>query len=419
MLRKQTVVIVVTLDTRGLAAQFLQQEIESQGLDTLLIDPGILGIPAIPADINRWQVAEAAGTTLEALIASSDKQVCISKQTEGLCQIVTQLHAQGRLDGIISLGGGHGTSIGTAAMRVLPVGVPKLMLSTVATGSFQFGPYVGTKDVCMLHSVSDILDVNAISRPIMENAANAIAGMTLRRSTLTQEQALTIGITQLGMTASCVMRVKSLLEPQGYQIVPFQANGSGGPAMEDLILANKFVGVIDLSVHEIIDHLQGGIAGAPNRLEALSRSSIPAVISVGGVDHVLFESLDKAPADYKNRPFIVDDARTTIFQPTVNEMKAATRFLAEQLNRALGPTIVVVPSVGFSEINQPGREMWFPEGNQAAIHVLQEELRQEVPLIIVDTHINQPVFADLIAVCISRLLAGEQPLSIAARYQFD
>lgn len=414
--KKRTVVIVATLDTKGPAAEFLRNEITSLGLDTILVDPGILGAPKVEADITRWQVAEAAGTTLDALIASGEKSICIAKQTEGLCSIVLRLHEGGKLDGIISLGGGQGTSIGTAAMRVLPVGVPKLMLSTIATGTFQFGPYVGTRDICMMHSVTDILDVNAISRPILRNAANAIAGMALQSSEAEQDEKPTIGITQLGMTTPCVMRVKNLLEPQGYQLVPFHASGSGGPAMEELIQAGKFVGVIDLSVHEIIDELFHGIAGAPNRLEVLARYSIPAVVSVGGNDYLLFESVDKAPEEYKNRPHMVHNAQMTVFQPTVEEMETATHYVVERLNRALGPTLVVIPSIGFTDVNQPGRELWFPQGNQAAISVLLGGLRPEVPVIVVDAHINQAIFADVIAACMSRLLAGESPQAIAARY---
>jgi uncharacterized protein (UPF0261 family) len=419
MEQKRTVVIVVTLDTKGPAAQFLRDEIAAWGLDTILIDPGILGAPAFPADITRWQIAETVGTSLEALIASGDKQACIASQTEGLCRIVSGLYDEGRLGGIISLGGALGTAISTAAMRVLPVGVPKLMLSSIATGSSQFKPYISTKDICIMHSVTDIMDVNAISQPILSNAANGISGMVIKSSALAQEPDTTIGITQSVMTTPCVMRLKRLLGQQGYQIAPFLTGRSGGPAMEELILAQGLTGVIDLSVHEIIDYLFGGTAGAPDRLESISRCSIPAVVSVGDMDYLQFDSLEKTPPGYHNRPHIVHDEQMTVVQPTATEMEAVARYLAEKLNLALGPTIVVVPSVGFSDVNHPGSTLWFPEGNRAVIRVLEGSLHPEVPLVVVDAHINQPVFADIIAVCMARLLAGEPPPSIAARYQFD
>jgi uncharacterized protein (UPF0261 family) len=221
------------------------------------------------------------------------------------------------------------------------------------------------------------------------------------------------------MTAPCVMRLRRLLGQQGYQIAPFLTSGAGGLAMEELIMAQKFTGVIDLSVHEIIDQLFGGTAGAPDRLESLSRCSIPAVVSLGDSDYLQFDSLEKAPAGYHDRPHIVHNAQMMVVQPTAAEMEANARYLAEKLNLGLGPTIVVVPSVGFSDYNYPGSKLWFPEGNRAAIKVLQGALRPEVPLVVVDAHINQPVFADIIAVCMARLLAGEPPPSIAARYQFD
>lgn len=416
MKTKRTVVIVATLDTKGEAVAYLRDEIASWGLDTILIDPGVLGAPTVKADITREEVAQAAGTTLQELIAQGKKGVCIAKQTEGLCAIVKRLWDEGRLDGIVAIGGGQGTSIGTAAMRVLPVGVPKLMLSTIASGLFRFGPYVGTKDICMMHSVTDILDVNAVSRPILRNAANAIAGMALRHPAPAQREKPAIAVTQLGITTPCVMRVKGILEAKGYQIVPFHANGSGGPAMEDLVEAGKFAGVIDLSVHEVIDGIYDGLAGAPNRMESLTRYAIPAVISVGGGDYLLWESVDKAPLPYRDRPKMVHNAQMTVFQPAPEEMATAARAMIDPLNRALGPTMVLIPTVGFSDMNQPGRELYNPEGNEAVIREFKAGLRPEVPLVLIKAHINAPAFADAVADCMARLIDGEKPAEIAARY---
>jgi uncharacterized protein (UPF0261 family) len=414
--QKRTVVVVVTLDTKGPAAQFLRDEIATWGLDTILIDPGVLASPTTRADITRWDIARAAGTTLDELIAQGNKGVCIATQTQGLCNTVRRLYAEGRLDGIVGMGGGQGTSMCSAAMRILPVGVPKVLLSTVASGSFQFGPYIGTKDICMMHSVTDILDVNAISRPILRNAANAIAGMVARVPEAAQADLPTIAITQLGMTTPCVIRIKSILEPRGYQLVPFHAQGTGGPAMEELIEDGRFVGVIDLSVHEIIDGLRAGLAGAHNRLSALTRYAIPAVVSVGGGDYFLWESKQKAPAEYRDRVQLVHNAQMTTFLPTVEEMLEAADAMIEPLNRALGPTIVAIPSRGFTDRNRAGREMWFPEGNLAVAERFRTGLAQRVPLIVVDAHINDPVFADVVADCLGRLLEGEAPGEVAARH---
>ena len=411
-----TVVSVATLDTKGSAAQFLRDQIVAWGLNTLLIDPGIVGTPTIQADVTRSQVAQAAGTTLEVLIANDNKAAGIASQTIGLRNIVTRLWGAGNLDGIIGLGGGQGTALATAAMRALPVGVPKLMLSTIACGQFQFGTYVGTKDICMMHSVTDILDANAISHPILTNAANAIAGMTLRSVTHRESHQRAIAITQLGMTTPCVMSVKEILETRGYQLVPFHANGVGGLAMEDMIDAGEFVGAIDLTTHEIMDGLHHGLAGAHHRLEAYTRRAIPAVISVGGNDYVFWGTADRAPEKYRERRQLAHNAEMTVFLPTIAEMIESARAMVEPLNRALGPTIVAIPARGFSDINRPGRPMWFPEGNRAMIETLARELRPEIPVISIDAHINEPIFAQVIADCIGRLLSDETPRNIASLY---
>lgn len=413
MREQRIVVVVATLDTKGQEAGFVRDEIARWGLHTILIDTGVLGEPSVVPDISRQEVAEAAGTTMDALLDRGEKGFAIAKQTEGVCRIVEELYARGELNGIIGLGGGQGTSIGTAAMRSLPVGVPKLMLSPIASGSFQFGPYVGTKDICMMHSVTDILGINAVSRPILRNAANAIAGMALRARADAEPEKPSIAITMLGITTPCVMRAKVSLEGSGYEVVPFHANGTSGPAMEELIAAGKFVGLIDLSTHEIIDHLNGGLAGAPDRLQVLSQYEIPAVISVGGNDYLLFESLEKAPDRFRDRPHMVHNAQMTTFLPSVEEMRESARTMVRRLNRALGPTIVVIPTQGFSDPNQEGRELWTPEGNKAMIDELESGLDERVPVVLVDAHMNDPEFADVVATTMERLLAGDSPGLVA------
>jgi uncharacterized protein (UPF0261 family) len=290
------------------------------------------------------------------------------------------------------------------------------MLSTVASGNFQFGPYVGTKDLCMMHSITDVLGLNVISRPILRNAANAIAGMALRYEPEAESDTPTIAITMLGITTPCVMRIKAALEGQGYEVVPFHANGTSGPAMEGLIGAGKFAGVIDLSTHEVIDQQHGGLAGAPNRLEALTRTAIPAVVSVGGSDYVLFESVQKAPEKYRDRAHMVHNAQMTCFAPTPEEMVSAAREMIERLNRALGPTVVVLPARGFSRPNQAGGGLYVPEGNRAVIAEFQSALRPEIPVLVAGLHLNDPPFADLVAGCLARLLGGEAPHAVAARF---
>lgn len=414
---QRTVVIVATLDTKGEEAAYLRDHVAAWGLETILIDPGILGQAQVPADVSRYDVARAAGTTLEALLERGEKSYAIARQIDGLIAIVQDLLARGRLHGIVSIGGGQGTSIGTAVMRALPVGIPKLMLSTVASGNFQFGPYVGTKDICMMHSVTDVLGLNAISRPILRNAANAIAGMALRLQPEGRSTRPTVAITMLGITTPCVMRVKATLESLGYDVVPFHANGTSGPAMEQLIEQGEFVGLIDLSTHEVIDHQHGGLAGAPDRMEALTRVALPAVVSTGGSDYLLFESVEKAPEKYRNRARLVHNKQMTCFAPTPDEMVAAAREMIERLNRALGPVIVLLPSRGFSMQNKAGMPLYVPEGNRAVIDEFRTALRPEIPVVVADLHINDPEFADMVAAAMEALCQGQSPQAIAARWQ--
>ncbi len=411
---QKMVVVVATLDTKGEEAAFVRDRIAKWGLGTILIDPGILGNSAVKADISRYEVAKAAGTTVEVLSTQGEKGVAISKQAEGLRSIVQDLYAQGRLDGIIGLGGGQGTSIATAAMRALPVGVPKLMLSTITRGE----SYVGTKDICMMHSVADIFGLNKINRPILTNAANAIAGMVLHDQPELQVKKSSIAITMLGVTTPCVKRVKQQLNELEYEVVPFHANGSGGPAMEELIESDQFVGVIDLNTREVIDQLNGGLFGAKNRLEVLTRYKIPAVVSIGGHDFIIFETIEKMPEKYQGRPIIIHNAQAMVVRPTPEEMCQAARAMIVPLNQALGPTLVVLPGKGISDLGSriAGREMWQPAGNQAMIDVLQAELRPEVPVILVEAHVNDPEFADIMTDSMAQLIKGETPQDIAARF---
>jgi uncharacterized protein (UPF0261 family) len=360
-------------------------------------------------------VAQAAGSSITTLIDQGDKGAAIAAQAEGLGQIVQQLHTAGRLDGMIGLGGGQGTSICTAAMRQLPLGLPKLMVSTVASGLFRFGPYVGAKDICMMFSVADIAGLNLISRPILANAANAIAGMVIGRQPPSPPEKPAIAMTMLGITTPGAMAIKTRLESQGYDVVPFHAAGPGGTAMEALIEQGKFAAAIDLSLHELSNHLYGGLVGVPDRLGALTRSPVPAVISVGGIEVLAFESLAKAPEQYRNRPHVVHNAQITHILASPAEMRAAAQAMIGQLNRALGPVILLIPRQGFSELNRAGGALWGPESNQALWESLQGGLRPEIPLVLVEVHINDTAFAEVAAECMLRLIRGEAPSVVAAR----
>ena len=418
MSQKKSIAIVATLDTKGQEAEYLRKQIAAQGIHVILIDSGVLGAPAVEATITREAVAKAANTTIDNLKKQNKKGVAITKQSEGLRNIVQQLFIEEKIDGIIGIGGGQGTSICTTAMRALPIGFPKLMLSTIASGHFRFGPYVGTKDVCMMFSVTDIAGLNAISLPILDNAANAIWGMVSRKQPAPIHQDM-IAVSMLGITTPCIMQVKDKLERVGYDVVAFHASGAGGAAMEELIEKGEFIAVLDINMHELINDLYGGLAGTPGRLTAITCTEIPAVVSVGGIDALAFESLDKAPKELRNRPHATHNAQIIHIRPSPEQMAKTAQVMAERLNRALGPTVVTIPLKGFSDYNREGGELWDPEGNKAFIETLKAQLRPEIPIVQIDAHINEPVFAEVNATCLSGLLQGQSPLDVATHVTKD
>jgi len=413
MSRPKVIAVLATLDTKGNEAEFIRDRIAVHGIRPILIDAGILGVPMTPPDVSREQVAWAAGVTLPALRRLS-KSEAIARQGEGLRRILQKLFSHGQLDGVIGIGGAQGTTICTQAMQALPLGVPKLMLSTIASGRFRFGPYIGTKDICIMFSVTDIAGINAINRPIFENAANAIAGMVTHGTFNVPIQQKTIAITMLGITTPCVTRIKTALENDGYEVAVFHASGPGGAAMEELIMAGRFAGVLDISTHELINDLFGGLVGTHRRLEALAYKEIPAVISVGGLDVIAIESTSITSSTWSSRPRVAHNAQIIHISASPAEMRETAQVMARRLNSALGPTLVIIPMQGFSEFNRPGGELWAPDSIRAFVTQLQKELRPEIPALFMDAHINDPEFAAVSASCFSQLMQGVPPQEVAS-----
>jgi uncharacterized protein (UPF0261 family) len=416
MAQAPTVVVVATLDTKGIDADFVRGLIEKRGLATLLVDVGVLDDIPVTPDFTREQIAEHAGTTLAKLIATKDKGLAITTQSAGLVALVQDLHDQGQLSGIIGLGGGQGTSIISPALRALPVGVPKLMVSTVASGKHQFGSYVGSRDICMMYSVADIQGLNKLSRPILENAANAIAGMVAHQRPVSDSERRAVAITMMGVTTPGVQQALARFEAKGFDGVPFHAVGSGR-TMEELAGEGMFAGILDYSTHEIIDDLFDGVGGAPERLSQLSRTAIPAVISVGACDYMIYPSPEHIPQSFQGRPTLFYNPQMTFVQPSPDDMTKVAGIIAERLNQALGPTLMLIPKRGFSAPNIEGGPLWGPEGNQAMIDGLRQQLKPDVPLATIDAHINDVDFADTAADALMALIGGAQPSEVASELQ--
>ena len=393
-----TVVLIGTLDTKGLEYAFLRDILHEHGCETLLIDTGILGPPQVTPDINRDTVARAAGTTLDDLVARHDRGEAVTAMARGAAEIARQLHAEGRLDGIFGLGGSGGTTIVTAAMRALPVGVPKLMVSTVASGDTR--PYVGAVDIAMLYSVVDIAGMNRISSRILRNAAAAMAGMVhapAPASNTVDERPL-IAATMFGVTTLAVNHAREVLENLGYEVVVFHATGAGGQSMEALVASGYFAGVFDLTTTELVDELVGGILSAgPDRLTAAGRLGIPQVVSLGALDMANFGPRDTVPERYAHRNLYVHNASVTLMRTIPEEAAAIGLDLASKLNASTGPVALFIPRRGISAIAGVGEPFHDPAADTALIDALLTNLVGHVEVHDLDLHINDPAFATAMA----------------------
>lgn len=390
--RKKTVAIVGTLDTKGAEFNFLKEQIEAHGVATLVIDVGSLGKPSFTPDVSAVEVAKAAGEDLQELIKEGDRGRSVTVMCKGAAVIVEDLYGKGRFHGVISMGGGAGTNIGTAAMRSLPIGVPKLMVSTTASGDTR--SYVGSKDITMMHSIVDISGINRFSRQILANAAGAIAGMVKVGVKAKAQEKPMIAATMFGVTTPCVTRAREILEAMGYEVLVFHSNGIGGHSMEELIRSGFFEGVLDITTTELADEMVGGTRSAgANRLEAAGEMGIPQVVSAGALDMVNFGPPETVPAKFNGRQFYQHSPTTTLMRTTKEENERLGKIIAEKLNRAKGPVTFIMPQKGVSFIDKEGQPFYNTEADTAFLKSLKNTLADKVKLVEMDTDINDPPFA--------------------------
>lgn len=390
-----TVLLIATLDTKGEELAYVRQLIEARGHRALVLDAGVLSEPPFSPDVPASAVAHAGGTALPVLRQQGDRGVALEVMARGAAALAARLHEEGQIDGVLGLGGSCGTAIGTAAMRELPVGLPKVMVSTVASG--QVAPYVGVKDITMMYAVVDIAGLNRISRRILANAAGAICGM-LEQPVPTAEDRPVIAATMFGVTTPCVERARKQLEAAGYEVLVFHATGSGGRAMEGLIDAGFVAAVADVTTTEWCDELVGGVLSAgPERLDAAARSGIPQVVSVGALDMVNFGPRQSVPERFSNRHFHVHNPSVTLMRTTPAECAQLGEIIAGKLNRATGAVTLLLPLRGVSALDQEGQAFYDPAADAALFESLRRNLGPGVTLIELDLHINDPEFADAIA----------------------
>ena len=399
----KTVCLVGTLDTKGMEFQFLKERIEASGASTCVVNTGVLGEANLEPDISAAEVAAAGDASLEALRTEGDRGKSVAAMAQGAAKIVAKLQHDGVIDGLISLGGSAGTTIGTTAMRALPVGVPKLMVSTLASGDTS--PYVDTKDIAMMYSVVDIAGINSLSRQILTNAAGAIVGMVNAEPPAAEDKPL-IGATMFGVTTPCVTKAREVLERAGYEVLVFHATGAGGRAMEDLVEGGFIVGVLDVTTTELADELVGGVLSAgPDRLEAAGALGVPQVIAPGALDMVNFGPPDTVPDEFKDRTFYQHNPTVTLMRTTVAENAELGTIMGRKLSRAAGPTTVLIPRQGVSAIDMEGQPFYSAEAEAAWIENLKANLGSNVTVIEMDNHINDDTFATKLAETLLESLA--------------
>ena len=407
------VAILGTLDTKGEEFAYLREQIELAGVSTLVIDAGVLGQPTFPPDIGREEVSLAGGRQLRDLLAEQDRGRSVTTMAAGAAVVVRRLYDEGTIHGLISLGGSAGTTIGTAAMRSLPVGFPKVMVSTLASGDTR--PYVGTKDITMVHSVVDIAGLNVLSRRILGNAAAALAGMVKREEIRTVEVRPLIAATMFGVTTPCVTQARRILEEHGFEVVVFHATGAGGQAMESLIADGYIAGVLDITTTELADELAGGVMSAgPHRLEAAGLKGIPQVVCPGAIDMVNFGPIDSVPAKYRSRRLHIHNPNVTLMRTTPEECAELGRITAQKLNRAQGPVVFFMPLRGVSAIDVEGSAFHWPEADRSYLGALKANLNAPIRFVELDAHINDESFArevarSLMELMMKRTRAGDSP----------
>ena len=400
MRRMATIALLGTMDTKGDEHSFVAEQIRARGHNTLVIDVGTDQPPRLAPDITREEVARIGGLDLAALVKRHDRGECVAAMGNAAAIVLAKLHSEGRIDGVISLGGGGGTSICTTAMRALPLGFPKLMVSTLASGNTAH--YVGVKDIVMMPSIVDVAGLNRISRVILTRAAGAICGMVETTIPLTADKPIIVA-SMFGNTTECVQRAKSQCEAAGFEVLVFHATGIGGRTMESLIESGLAAGVLDITTTEWADELLGGVLGAgPTRLDAAGKTATPAIVTPGCLDMVNFGARDTIPAQFADRLFYQHNPQVTLMRTTPAECAELGRILAEKVNAYRGPVTVLLPLKAISIISAPGGIFHDPAADTALFTSIKKHLAPRIPLNELDAEINAPPFAEA---CAKALLA--------------
>ncbi len=398
------ILLIGTFDTKGEELNFLRAQILARKRSVHTLDAGVLQPSPLNVDISNEKVAAAGGRSIQELVRQRDRGQAVAVMAKGAARIAKELFERREIQGIISIGGGSGTVIGTSAMRSLPLGIPKVMVSSMASGNIR--SYVGTSDISMMHSVVDISGLNRISKQVLTNAAASICGMAEGKEEVLATERPLIAATMFGVTTPCVTEAKRILEQSGYEVLVFHANGTGGQAMEQLVGEGQIQAVLDVTTTELADEMLGGKCSAgPNRLEKAGEMGIPQVVVPGAMDMVNFFP-NAIPPQFRSRLLYIHNPATTLMRTNVEENRRLGQIMAGKLVKAKGATIVYIPLGGFSAIDAPGQPFFDPEANQAFIEALKKNLPLHIPVIEKQAHINAPSFAGDLARALLELVRG-------------
>ena len=391
----KTVLIMATLDTKGAEVGYMKELFEKKGKTVMVLDMSLRGSgEGVRCDVSRKILLQAAGIDMESLSAMG-RGAAIEVMIPGIVKVVRDLYKEGKFQAIITLGGFDGALLASGAMRALPLGVPKFLLTPVAQGKQTFGDFVGTRDMVIMHSVKDIFGVNEVSRKVFKTAVGAVCGMMDMGVGTQLEGKNVVAMTMYGNTTPAAMVAKTLFEEKGYEVVVFHPNGTGGMCMEELIEQGLFNGVFDLTTHEITDWLYHGVhAGGPSRLEAAGKKGVPQVVVPGCVDFILMGPVDNLAPEFKQRKHYKFNPAVSLVSTTPEEMERIAGVMAEKLNKAKGPLLVLIPLQGFSMYCHKGEELYDPKRDEAFISSLKKYLGSHVRVQEVDAHINDPKFAE-------------------------
>jgi uncharacterized protein (UPF0261 family) len=396
------VIIIGALDTKGSEFAYLREQIQRYDVETLMIDIGVIGEPPFLPDISSAEVARAAGAGLEQLRAQRDRGAAMATMARGAAALAHQLYADGRVDGMIGMGGSGGASVITSAMRALPLAVPKLLVFTLAAGDMK--PYIGNRNITVMPSVVDVAGLNRVSRQIFNHAAGAIVGM-LQAAAPAADERPTLAASMFGNTTPCVDRARAALEAAGYEVLVFHATGTGGQTMETLIQDGFVGGVLDVTTTEWADEIAGGVLSAgPTRLDAAAQAGVPQVVAPGCLDMANFGPRATLPPQYQDRLLYEWNPTVTLMRTTAEENARIGRIFADKLNAARGPVRVLVPLRGFSMLDSPGERFWDPQADAAFVAALRAGLRPEIVVEELNANINDPEFADRAAALLLEML---------------